>query len=312
LSSLFLAVAFLLAAFLFFRPWWQFLAARPTWSGVMDKVFGAVEPPPLSSRSSLEREIVFKEMSPAPLRIRLFLPVEEGPWPWVVAVHPGGWDSGSTDDFRWMHRRLARRGWAVAVPEYRLAPDHPWPAQREDIEDAVRFLKQNAERLHLDSSRWALLGRSAGGQIAESVAFASQDPSLKGLIACYAPSDLLYAYEHGREDDVIRTRPLLRRLIGGSPEEMRGAYIKASPINAVSSHAPPTLLLHGPRDTVTWSLHSRRLAERLAEVRVPVVLIEPPWAAHGFDYFPAGPGGRLAAWAMERFLSAVFAKGTSR
>ena len=90
--------------------------------------------------------------------------------------------------------------------------------------------------------------------------------------------------------------------------EKAEGYRDASPIFQAGPGAPPTLLMHGARDPLTWPAQSRRLAGRLAEVGVRLALIEPPWATHGFDYFPSGPGGRAAVWAAETFLSAVFAK----
>jgi acetyl esterase/lipase len=302
MSSFFLALVFLLAAFLFFKPWWQFLSARPAWNDVMTRVFGSSVPTSISGASPVERDVVFGEGR----RIRFYFPPTGDVHPWIVSVHAGGWDSGGVDAGRWLHRRLARRGWVVAVPNYRLAPDHRWPAQRDDVAAAVHFLKANAAAFGLDTTRWALLGRSSGGQIAERLAYGSHDPSLKGLIALYAPSDLTYAYTAGREDDLPRTRPMLRRLIGGSPGENPASFADASPLTFVTPQAPPTLLIHGPSDPVVSSAHSRRLALRLAEAHVPVVLIEPPWATQGFDFFPSGPGGRLTDWVIARFLTAIF------
>jgi acetyl esterase/lipase len=308
LSSLFLAAVFLLAAFLFFRPWWQFLAERPLWRTVMGRVFGTVEPPPLADQAPKSRWLDIARPDGTKMRVLYFPPAARpgSPAPWVVVAHTGGWDGGSPQEFTWMNSRLARRGWAVAAPDYGLAPGVRWPAPREDVLLTARYFKENASSLGLDPSRWVLFGRSAGGQIAEAAALASPDPTLRGLIAFYAPADLLFAYEYGREDDVIRSPALIRQLLGGTPLEKPDLYRDASPYAAVSPAAPPTLLIHGPRDTLTWVRQSRRFAGRLAEAKVKMVLIEPPWATHGFDYFPSGPGGRAAIWAVEHFLTSVF------
>jgi acetyl esterase/lipase len=310
LSSLFLALAFLTALFLFFRPWSQFLSQKRVWSEVMDRVFGPAEPPPLAGAAPAERTLSVPRPDGSSMDV-VFFPAAPGagPRPWVVAVHTGGWDGGDPGEFRWMTRRLARRGWAVAAPAYRLAPAHPWPAQREDVLLAAAWLKAHAAGLGLDPSRWALLGRSSGGQIAEDAAYGVHDPSLKGVAAFYAPADLSFAYRQGRGENIARIPTRLRGLTGGTPDQKPDVYRNASPLFAATADAPPALLMHGPRDPVTWVLQSRRLIARLAELRVPAVLIEPPWATHGFDYFPDGPGGRAAAWAVERFLSAVFGEG---
>src|SRR5690606_5900851 len=93
---------------------------------------------------------------------------------------------------------------------------------------------------------------------------------------------------------------------GGPTIANQAAYDSASPQGLVETgRTPPTLLLHGTLDNVCWVQHSRRLAARLQEARIPHVYIELPWAVHAFDYNPHGPGGQLATYAVEQFLAAV-------
>ncbi len=231
------------------------------------------------------------------------------PAPWVVLVHGGGWDGGDRGELAPFNRWLAGRGYAVAAVDYRLAPGAVWPAQRDDILAAVAELRSRAPELGIDPARWVLLGRSAGGQLAEAVGYGSPPPGLRGVVALYAPADLNFAYEHGREDDVLRSPLLLRQFLGGPPGSVPSAYDQASGIRLVRPGSPPTLLLHGKRDVLVWHRQSERLAEALRREGVPSVFLSLPWATHAFEFNLNGPGGQLGTYAIEWFLGAVTRAG---
>lgn len=229
------------------------------------------------------------------------------PAPCLIVVHGGGWDSGDSSQLAGWNRRWAVRGYAVAAVNYRLAPRHLWPAPRDDLRAALAWLKQNAARLGIDPRRLVLLGRSAGGQIAAAAGYGAHDAGIVGVISLYAPQDMPFAWSVSREDDALNSIALLRRYFGGAPDTpaRRALYESASAQLMVGPGTPPTLLIHGEPDTLVWHRHSRRLAARLREAGVPHFLLELPWATHGFDHNPDGPGGQLADYAIARFLAAV-------
>jgi acetyl esterase/lipase len=227
--------------------------------------------------------------------------------PWVLVIHGGGWNSGQKDELPALNSYLANRGISVASISYRLAPEWKWPAPKEDALAAIRFLKSHSAALRIDPDRWAVLGRSAGGQIAEDLAYSIKDSSLKGCVALYAPADMDFAYQFGREDDILHSLLLLRQYMGGSPNERADAYRDASPIDWVQSGGGvPTLLLHGEKDTLVWHKQSERLLDWLKSAGVSATLISLPWATHGFDYNINGPGGQITSALTARFLKRVF------
>jgi acetyl esterase/lipase len=225
--------------------------------------------------------------------------------PCVIAIHGGGWNSGERDEFGSFYRALASRGYAVAAISYRLAPGHPWPAQRDDVLAAVSFLKAQAGKLGIDPTRLVLFGRSAGGQIAEAVGYSSRDPAIRGVIAFYAPADMDFAWRYARADDRLDTPRLLRQFLGGDPSTVPSQYRSASGFALVAADSPPTLLLHGELDPLVWYRQSERLAGRLAQAGVPCVLVSLPWATHAFEFSVRGPGGQVALRSVEQFLVAV-------
>jgi acetyl esterase len=102
-----------------------------------------------------------------PVPIRLFRPEGHGSLPLVAYLHGGGWVIGSLDGFDPLCRALANASGAiVASVDYRLAPEHPFPAAPDDVRAAVRWLSEHAPGLGADPGRMGIAGDSAGGNLA--------------------------------------------------------------------------------------------------------------------------------------------------
>jgi len=315
-----LAVA---AGLLFLRPAYQAWRFAATLPAAMERAFGPLPhlgEMPLSlealwlekkSQKVTPQRLEFARRGADALRLDFYASAKPGPSPVVVVIHGGGWNSGTPQEFETMNHRLAQAGYAVAAVEYRLAPQSRWPAQREDVLAAVRYLRAHAEQLGLDGSRVVLLGRSAGGQIAEAVAYAAHDPGIRGCIAFYAPADLAFAFTYSEPTDILNSRQLLVDYTGGTLNQAPLVYADASGYALAGPGACPTLLLHGRNDPLVWNRQSERLDERLTELNVPHYFLELDWATHGFDFNPDGPGGQLSAFAVFGFLARVTGTDTS-
>jgi acetyl esterase/lipase len=231
------------------------------------------------------------------------------PHPCLIVIHGGGWDGGDRTQLVEWNSRWVARGYRVAAISYRLAPRWVWPAQRDDVSAALAWLKANAARLGVDPTRLVLLGRSAGGQLATAVGYGAHDPAIRGVIALYAPHDMPFSWSVSRADDALNSIKLMRQYLGGPPDTLErcALYESASGQFLAQADSPPTLLLHGIPDTLAWYRHSERLAARLLELGVPHYQLQLPWATHGFDFNPDGPGGQLADYAIGRWLAVVCA-----
>jgi acetyl esterase/lipase len=225
----------------------------------------------------------------------------------VVVVHGGAWQRGDPSQLAPLNHYLAARGYQVAAISYRLSPAHPFPAAHDDVLAALAYLKKHAADLGLDPTRLALLGRSAGGQLALLAAYTAADPAIRGVVAFYAPTDMRYGYANPANPRVIDSRGVLEAYLGGGPDLASAAYDAASPVDFVGPATPPTLLIHGGRDELVSPRQSERLAERLARAGRPHLLLRLPWATHGCDFNFGGPSGQLSTYAVERFLAAVMA-----
>lgn len=230
-----------------------------------------------------------------------------GPLPAVIVVHGGSWQTGNNTEFAALNGYLAGRDYVVAAINYRLAPRWPFPAARDDVLSAIAYLKVYASQLGVDPNRLALMGRSGGGQLALLAAYTSGEPSIKGVISVYGPTDLRFAYEHPAPSGLVDTRGNLEAYLGGPPAGAEDTYFAASPLNFVTATSPPTLLIHGMRDAVISADESVRLEERLREAGVKHLFVRLPWATHGCDKSFGGPCGQIATYSIERFLDGVMA-----
>ncbi len=300
----------LCACGLFLKPSWQAWRIGAELPAQLTAQFGplAATRPAFSLNAFFERDpvpVVIQALHVTPELPLDFYPTERAGAPCVIAIHGGGWDRGDRTQLAHFNHWIAGHGYAVAAISYRLAPKSQWPAQRDDVLAAIAFLKSHAAELGIDPTRFILLGRSAGGQIAEAVGYTADDPAIRGVVALYAPSDLIFGYMNTHEDDAIKSPALMRQFLGGTPETARANYESASAIFHVGEKSPPTLLLHGTIDALAWYRHSVRLDARLAEHGVRRALVLMPWAAHGFEFNLHGPGGQLTTFALEWFLARV-------
>ncbi len=253
-----------------------------------------------------------------------------GPHPFVVVVHGGSWRSGDKGDVADVSARLAAAGISVVDVQYRLAGGATpaggrpirFPAAIQDVQCWLVALRTHAAALGLDPERGALLGRSAGGQIALLAAYA--DPAalaalsppdgpaacgvsgapvrLRAVVSIYGPTDLAWAHANPYVPDVVDGTDALEVYLGGTPAQAPEAYRLATPMQHLGHPVPPTLLVHGTGERCVRPENARRLAEALRAAGQQVRLLEIPMADHGFDVRPGGIGEQLARGVILDFL----------
>ncbi|MET7425960.1 alpha/beta hydrolase [Dactylosporangium sp. NPDC005555] len=214
-----------------------------------------------------------------PLHLDLHVPPGDGPFPVVLWIHGGGWMTGSrvwTVDQRF-HERMVARGYAVADVDYRLAMEATWPAQQADVDAAVRWLRHHATALRLDPDRFAVLGESAGGQIAAVAALTGTgDTAIQAAIIWYGPADLAGLR---RQEDPLEFPAIL---LGGPVAERQAVARLASPLHNVHRAAPPFLLVHGTEDEIVPFAEAAGFAGALRAQGVRCDVIPVQGARHVF------------------------------
>ncbi len=228
-----------------------------------------------------------------------------GPRPTIVTIYGGAWLFGKRQDMAEIDRDLAAHGYTVIAIDYRHAPKHRFPVERDDVQDALATIAHNAERFDVDPDRVAIFGRSAGAELALLAGYAPSLLHVRGVVAYYAPTDLVDGYNVPPRPDPADVRGILRAYLGTPPNGNASGYRAASPIEHVRAGLPPTFLIIGDRDLLVRPEQQRALRDALRAHHDRVVAIELPWSNHAFDALPGGLGGTLARRETLRFLAAT-------
>jgi acetyl esterase/lipase len=109
------------------------------------------------------QDVEYLRRGDTPLLARMYQPEGVGPFPGLIDVHGGQWSAGTRENNVRLDRVLAESGIVVLALDFRLAPDHPYPAQLQDINYGVRWLKAHAAEYRVDPAMVGGLGASSGG-----------------------------------------------------------------------------------------------------------------------------------------------------
>jgi acetyl esterase/lipase len=280
-------------------------AWRPSPVSARQLLFG-LDAPPTRSTAGIEFAAPHGER----LRLNIYRPAHDRPSPVVVQIYGGAWRSGGPGDDAALARALAGAGYVVVAIDYRHAPAHQWPAQIDDVRLGIRWVRDHAAEYGGDPSRLAIIGRSAGSQLAMIAPNDPTMPSITAVVGYYGPVDLAEGYRHPPVPDPLGVRAIDEAFLGGSPDDRPAAYAEASPITFAGRPHPPTLIIAAGRDHIVQPHFSRRLHESLGRSGTSVLLVI-PWADHAFDAVPFGPSSQIAIYYTQRFLAWAFSRAAS-
>jgi acetyl esterase/lipase len=243
-----------------------------------------------SKTGSAEKEITYCQMDGVDLKMDVYYPDQYSarPWPVVMYVHGGAWQKGDKNEGAGSRAIPALRasGFLVVAVDYRLAPTYKFPAQIEDVQCAVRSLRANASRFHLDPEKIGVWGGSAGGHLVALLGTAANKPEWKvgeyldqssrvqAVVDMFGPADLSVEFDTSNFQTA--------RVVFGARNGSDPKLINASPVNYVDSTDAPFLILHGDQDNVVPLEQSQLLFKQLQQYGVESKLVIVQGAGHGF------------------------------
>jgi acetyl esterase/lipase len=251
-----------------------------------------------AQETQVDRDVVYGEAGGEQLKLDVYRKANQNAvLPAIIAVHSGGWISGDKKEFADICRGLADAGFVAFSVNYRLVKENTnkWPAQLDDVQRAVRWIRANAAKYKIDPNRIGAVGASAGGHLVAHLgtretrdntdaALAQYSSRVTCVIDLFGPTDLTLTPEAANVSPIAVA--LVQGLIGKTPEEAPEAYKDASPIAFVDKKTVPMLIYHGTVDPLVPLDQSERLYKRLKEEGIEVQIIKGEGEGHSMPLKP--------------------------
>src|SRR5271168_2144906 len=238
------------------------------------------------SQVSVQPDVAYGAPGGHPLLLDIYQPAEHfsnqhssNLWPAVILIHGGGWTSFDKSTMRRMWMFLAKTGFVAFSVDYRLlhGTENLWPAQLDDVQRAVRWVRTNSAKYKVDPDHIGAFGHSSGAQLAALLGMEetrdNSDPALakyssrvQAVVDVSGPTD--FTANHDAEDNGF-----LSALFGGDYAGHAKVWQDASPAFHVSKDNSPFLIVHGTKDEEVPIAQSQELADKLKQAGVPVTFI---------------------------------------
>lgn len=190
-------------------------------------------------------------------RLDIYVPEGQGPFPVILFVYGGSWDSGSKSDYGFVGRALASRGFIVAIADYRLVPQVRYPVFVDDVAQSITWLIGHAGEFGGDPGRLFAMGHSAGAyNLVQAILRNHLSAKVKAMAALAGPFDFLPL-----------DSPKSIAAFSGLPD-----LHETQPVNGNLAAAPPLLLLHGSADQTVRIRNSQSLQAAWAKAGRPAEL----------------------------------------
>lgn len=237
-------------------------------------------------------DVVYKSIDGLDLHLDYMAPKGPGPFPIVVSIHGGGWQRGSYKEYTAFQENCAKSGIATISVQYRFAPKAKFPAQQEDVQDALKFILKDKKKYPIDSDRVAWLGGSAGAHLALLAGFSPSDQYKSLLIVNVAgPTNMKSFKSWDSGDKALKgavgrdSAGLLEDLLG-TTDKTADVYRTASPIEIVAAGAPRVFTVHGEKDDIVPITQAEELHARLKELGIPENIYRSKEGTHNFATWP--------------------------
>lgn len=241
---------------------------------------------------TIERDVSYGKADGQDLLLDVFYPKAPAktPMPAVIFVHGGGWHEGSKEDFKDGAQALAQQGYVTFSINYRLAKNghNHWPAQLDDAQRAVRWVRAHADKYHLDPQRVGAIGHSAGGHLVTCLGTRDTRDNSDPTLAKYSSRVTCVVDMSGPVDLVKRENTqgdgILYNFLGGKPEQVPDLARDASPLYFIDAKTVPFLIIHGRQDTLVPPQQAERLNATLHKTGIESKLLIFENENHGISH----------------------------
>lgn len=277
---------------------------------------------PLPKGVRAEKDIQYVPGGDESQRLDIYVPEAPSakPLPLIVHIHGGGWRGGSKAGCPALG--MIPMGYAVASVEYRFSQKALFPAQIQDCQAAIRWLRANSKKYNFDPDRIGVWGGSAGGHLVALVgtsggkkAFAPiggnevQSDRVQAVCDFYGPTDFNSVMQQAADDKNVKNIFKFNTpadpyscLIGVPLNSDKQKSDAVSPVHYVSSDNPPVLILHGTHDALVPYAQSEEFAAALKAKGVDVFLQTLPGSGHGGPAFGKPAAAKLIATFFDKYL----------
>jgi alpha-L-fucosidase 2 len=255
----------------------------------------------LTARAELRKDIEFAKADGVSLTLDAYVPDGAGPFATVVIVHGGGFNRGDKQTYvPPLFEPLTEAGFAWFTINYRLYPQAKFPGPVDDIEAAIKFVKEHAKEYKVDLRRVVLMGESAGGALVSYVGVRNKS-ALK--LAAVVPFYGVHDWELRAKEEVEgKVGPSIWREVFSVPPGNSAEAVKRmreiSPINFIKKGLPPFLLIHGTADPQVNYEQSVEMQKRMKAVGNVCDLITVEGGPHGMGVITKFPETKvkMIAW----------------
>jgi acetyl esterase/lipase len=239
--------------------------------------------PRLPENVSVFESIAYSRPVPGrELKLNIYRPKDATKYPALLMVHGGGWSSGNMSMQIPMAQQIAAGGYVTIPVEYRLSPEALYPAAVKDLKTAIRWIRANADEYGIDTTKIAISGCSAGGQLAmlvgmnnfyvdfesksEYAEYRSNVHAVVNIdgISDFSTDELAAAHESFSKNRI----PAPVKWLGATYEENKSIWEEASPVNNITENSAPVCFInssiprfHGGQDEAiqklsTYNIHT--------------------------------------------------------
>jgi len=225
-----------------------------TLKSVYDKVikdYPTISYVPVRKYESVNKkeDIVYKKINERELHLDAYFAKTKKPNPAIVILHGGGWRSGNKSQMETFAVEMASKGYSCFTIEFRLSLEAPYPAAIFDVKNAIQYIKKNAKKFNVDTTKIAVLGCSSGGQMASLVGttngksgFEDKNGNVKfsSTVNAIINIDGILAFKHPESIE----GKFAALWLGGSYEEKPIVWEQAAPLNNTDRNTPPILFIN--------------------------------------------------------------------